>query len=65
MDSHYFKLIKDEKLLGKLFEQAFVEIERDIHDEKDIVAYVQELMNKPPIPFEDLQFRVYLIKNYT
>ena len=45
MGSHYFKLIKDEKLLGKLFEQAFVEIERDIHDEKDIVEYVQELMN--------------------
>jgi len=64
MGNYYLKEMKGEEL-KRAWHKAFVEVPQDIHSEKEIAEYVSDNVVKDKISRNDVQFRIYFVKDYS
>lgn len=63
MENLYLKEFKGEEM-KKQWRKAFIEIQEDIHNEKQLGDYIAKI-GTDLMAFEDIQFRIFFVKNYS
>ena len=64
MGNFYLKELKGDDL-KKAWRRAFVDVQDEIKTEQQVCDFSCSLINKDNILRDDMQFRVYLIKDYS